>query len=74
VYFYVYFIDLPDDGRAGPKTARYVINESYMCIYQKHLERFEMWCWRRMEKISWTHHVRNENVLLKGQGAEEYPT
>ena len=24
-----------------------------------------MWCWRRMEKISWTDHVRNENVLLR---------
>jgi hypothetical protein len=24
-----------------------------------------MWCWRRMEKISWTDHVRNEEVLLK---------
>ena len=23
---------------------------------------FEMWCWRRMEKISWTDHVRNEEV------------
>jgi hypothetical protein len=29
----------------------------------KHLESFEMWCWRRMEKISWTVHVRNEEVL-----------
>jgi len=27
---------------------------------QQHLESFEMWCWRRMEKISWTDHVRNE--------------
>jgi hypothetical protein len=27
---------------------------------QKYLESFEMWCWRRMEKISWTNHVRNE--------------
>jgi len=27
---------------------------------QKYLESFEMWCWRRMEKISWTDHVRNE--------------
>ena len=26
---------------------------------QKRLESFEMWCWRRMEKISWTDHVRN---------------
>jgi hypothetical protein len=30
----------------------------------KHLESFEMWSWRRMEKISWTDHVRNEYVLL----------
>jgi len=30
---------------------------------QKHLVSFEMWCWRRMEKISWTDHVRNEEVL-----------
>jgi hypothetical protein len=29
----------------------------------KHLEIFEMWCWRRMEKISWTDHVINEEVL-----------
>jgi hypothetical protein len=33
-------------------------------VDQKYLERFEMWCWRRMEKISWTDHVRNEDVLL----------
>ena len=25
---------------------------------QKYLKSFEMWCWRRMEKISWTDHVR----------------
>ena len=31
---------------------------------QKNLESFEMWCWRRME-ISWTDHVRNEEVLLR---------
>jgi len=24
-----------------------------------------MWCWRRMEKISWTDHVRNGEVLLR---------
>ena len=29
------------------------------------LESFEMWCWRRMEKISLTDHVRNEDVLLR---------
>ena len=31
---------------------------------QKYLESFEMWSWRRLEKISWTDHVRNEDVLL----------
>jgi hypothetical protein len=31
-------------------------------VEQKYLESFEMWCWRRMEKISWTDRVRNEEV------------
>ena len=35
-------------------------------VDQKHVEGFEMWCWRRMEKISWTDHVRNE-VLLRAK-------
>ena len=34
-------------------------------VDQKHLESFEMWCWRRKEKISWTDHVRNKDVLLR---------
>jgi hypothetical protein len=33
-------------------------------VDQKQLESFEMWCWRGMEKISWTDHVRNEEVLF----------
>jgi hypothetical protein len=24
-----------------------------------------MWCWRRMEKIRWTDHVRNEVLLFR---------
>jgi len=32
---------------------------------QKYLESFEMWCWRRMEKIIWADHVRNAEVLLR---------
>jgi hypothetical protein len=32
-------------------------------VDQKYLGRFEMWCWRKMEKISWTDRVRNEEVL-----------
>jgi hypothetical protein len=31
-------------------------------VDQKHLESFEIWCWRRMKKISWTEHVRDEEV------------
>jgi len=31
-------------------------------VHQKHLENFEVWCWRRVE-ISWTDQVRNEVVL-----------
>jgi hypothetical protein len=32
-------------------------------VDQKYPESFEMWCWRRMEKISWTDHVENKEVL-----------
>jgi replicative superfamily II helicase len=32
-------------------------------VDQKSLGSFEMWCWRRMEEISWTDRVRNEEVL-----------
>ena len=39
-------------------------------VDQKHLESFEMWCWRRVEKISWADCMRNEEVL---QRREEYP-
>jgi hypothetical protein len=42
-------------------------------VDQIHLESSEMWCWRRMENISWTEHVRNEEILLS-QRAEKYPT
>ena len=28
-------------------------------VDQTHLESFEMWCWRRMDKISLTERVRN---------------
>jgi len=34
-------------------------------VDQKHMESLEMWCWSRMEKIIWTEHVRNEEVLLR---------
>jgi len=34
-------------------------------VDQKYLESFEMWCWRRIEKICWTDHVRDEEILLR---------
>jgi hypothetical protein len=34
-------------------------------VDQKHLESFEMWCWRRIKKISWPDNVRSEEVLLR---------
>jgi len=33
----------------------------------KYQDSFEMWWWRRMEKISWTDRVKNEEVLLRAK-------
>ena len=32
---------------------------------QRELKGFEMWCWRRMERIVWTVRFRNGEVLLR---------
>jgi hypothetical protein len=37
-------------------------------IDQKYLNRVEMWCWRRIEKVIWTDRERNE--VLKGDKVE----
>jgi hypothetical protein len=34
-------------------------NWTLRAVDQKHLESLEIWCWRRMEKISCTDHARN---------------
>jgi len=34
-------------------------------VDRNYVEGFEMWCWRRMETISWTDRVRNEEVLRR---------
>jgi hypothetical protein len=36
------------------------IKSDNLSVDQKYLENLEMWCWRVMEKISWTGRVRNE--------------
>ena len=35
---------------------------TFQKVGQQYLESFKMWCWRRMLKISWTDHVKNEEV------------
>jgi len=37
-------------------------------VDQKYLGSFEMWCWRRMGKISWIDRVKNEEVLHRVKG------
>jgi len=34
-------------------------------VDQKYLESFELWCWRRNEKVIWTDCVENEEVLQR---------
>jgi len=34
-------------------------------IDQIYLGSSEIWCWGRMDKISWTNRVKNEGILLK---------
>jgi hypothetical protein len=29
-------------------------------VDQKYVENVELWCWRRMEKINWTDHLKSE--------------
>jgi hypothetical protein len=41
-----------------------IIRVSYI-ILQKYRESFEILCWRKTERISWTDRVRNEEVLQR---------
>ena len=47
------------------------LNTAEKRVNQKYLGSCEMWCWRRMEKISWTDRVRNE-VLQRVKGSGIY--
>jgi hypothetical protein len=54
-----------------PLSVNYIWSVALYCaetwtlrkLVQKYLESFEMWRWRRMEKISWTERVNTEAVL-----------
>jgi hypothetical protein len=60
------------DLNLGNKPVKFYIWSIALCgaenwilrkVDQKYPASFEMWCCRRMEKISWTGRVRNEEVL-----------
>jgi hypothetical protein len=36
-------------------------------VYQKYLYSFEMWCWRRMERISWTDRVEIRKYYMESR-------
>jgi hypothetical protein len=42
-------------------------------VDQKNLGSSEVWCWRRMEKISWTDRMRNEEVLRRVKEERNIP-
>ena len=44
-------------------TSSWFFYSSVTKVDRKYLESFEMWYWRRMEKVSWTDLLRNEEVL-----------
>jgi hypothetical protein len=39
--------------------------QTFWKVNQKYFVSFEVWCWRRMEKISWADRARNEEVLQR---------
>ena len=42
-------------------------------VDEKYLEISVMWCWRRMEKISWTDRVKSEEVLHRVKEKRKIP-
>jgi hypothetical protein len=60
VFFYLCKLDL----NLRNKLVKCHIGSTALCgAKTQTLRKIEMWCWRRMEKISWTDRVRNEEVL-----------
>ena len=55
-------------GEPEEKTLNYFHTTwTLRAVDQIYLESFEMWCWRRINQISWTYRVRNEDVLLRAK-------
>jgi hypothetical protein len=45
----------------------FFINMNSQCHVLQYLGHFEIWCWRRMEKISRNDQVRNEEVFCRAK-------
>ncbi|KAJ4448165.1 hypothetical protein ANN_10178 [Periplaneta americana] len=52
---------LCEDGNEPPGSLKAICKN--MDITTKRIEAFEMWIWRRMERVKWTERLRNEAVL-----------
>ncbi|KAJ4440155.1 hypothetical protein ANN_08293 [Periplaneta americana] len=57
-------------GRKIQKINLRIVNEAVEQVYsfkylseEKQIKAFEMWMWRRMERVKWTDRIRNEAVL-----------
>ena len=61
-HFHIFFVIILN---LSVKFQQAICRYIYLLTIDLLLESFEIWCWRRMEKISWTDHVRNEGVLLR---------
>jgi hypothetical protein len=48
---------------AGRRTFRTLIFRHFGKQIKKCMGSFEMWCWRRIQNISWADRVRNEEIL-----------
>jgi hypothetical protein len=46
-------------------TDDWTVKLIYCHIIFIYLEGFEMWCWRRLERINWTDNMRKEEELLR---------
>jgi len=40
-------------------------SETWTNYCKRRIEAFEMWCYRRMQKTSWTDRITNDEVLKK---------
>jgi len=54
-YYCIYFVRISDELL---HKLDYLVHS----VATRYLESFEMWCWRMMEKMSWTDRVRLDSV------------